>query len=395
MSLDATSAAAARESDLQQRVRATIDRAIAEQRLVGAVVLVARDGRIVYRGAAGEADRDLHRPMREDAIFRYASLTKPIVSAAAMVMIERGTIALDDEVTKWLPAFRPRTADGDEPRITIKHLLTHTAGLTYGLMQKADGPYHRAGISDGLDQPGLSMDEELRRIASVPLSNVPGTSWGYSVAMDVLGAVLARADGTSLPHIVEKLVTAPLHMTDTAFTVRDPARLVTPYLDSGTPGTPPRRMSDPDEVVDAQGWVTRYAPSRIFEPRSYPSAGVGMAGTASDFMTFLETLRTGGSPILKPETVEAMRSNQIGELRVNAEPTPAWGFGFGGAVLLDPELAGVPQAKGTWKWGGVYGNHWYMDPEHRLSVVALTNTAVEGMSGAFVEQLRGAVYGVS
>ena len=179
---------------------------------------------------------------------------------------------------------------------------------------------------------------------------------------------MARAGGASLPTLVERLVTGPLRMKHTGFTVSDPARLVTAYVD----GAPPRRMADPD-VVPFGG-------------------GAGMAGAAPDFLTFLETLRQGGGAILTSDSVRAMMANQIGALRVNVELTPSWGFGFGGAVLMDPQLAGVPQAAGTWKWGGVYGHHWYVDPRNRLSVVTLTNTALEGMAGGFVVQLMNAVY---
>jgi CubicO group peptidase (beta-lactamase class C family) len=375
-------------TNLSTRVRAAVDRAIAAERLVGAVVFIARDGEIVHRDAAGFADREARRPMRENAIFRYSSLTKPIVSAAAMALAERGQLTLDDVVTRWLPEFRPRTAEGVEAIITIRHLLTHTAGLSYGFFQPTDGPYHRAGVSDGLDRSGLSMEEELRRLASVPLSSAPGAAWGYSLAIDVLGEILARVVGAPLPEVTERFVTGPLEMTDTGFAVRDATRLAIPYVD----GKPPRRMQDPDATLEEDGAVTRFSPSRIFDTQSFTSGGVGLAGTAADFLRFLETLRLGGDPILTAETVRAMMSNQIGELRINTEPTPAWGFGFGGAVLMDPNLANLPCPRGTWKWGGVYGHHWYVDPENRLSVVALTNTTIEGMAGGFVGQLMGAIY---
>ncbi len=365
-----------------------VDQVIAEQRLVGTVVLIAKDGDVVYRRAAGFADRESRRAMRKDAIFLFSSLTKPVVTAAAVALIERGRLGLDDAVTRWLPDFRPRTRDGAEPVITVRQLMTHTAGLTYSIFQPADGEYRRAGVSDGIAEPGLSMDEQLRRLASVPLSFAPGTAWGYSLAIDVLGAVIARAAGMSLPEAVEELVTGPLAMSDTAFTVRDTNRLATPYVD----GNPPRRMTDPDTVPFGEGAGISYAPGRIFNRDSYPSGGAGMAGTADDFMRFLEAVRRGGAPILKRASAEKMMSNQIGDLRTTVEATPSWGFGFGGAVLMDQQLAGVPQSVGTWKWGGVYGHHWYVDPARCLTVVALTNTAVEGLFGKFVGELMGAVY---
>jgi CubicO group peptidase (beta-lactamase class C family) len=371
------------------QVDGAIDRALAEQRLVGTVVLIARDGEIVYHRAAGLADREADRPMREDAIFRYSSLTKPLVCAAVMVLIERGQLGLDDVITRWLPAFRPRGPDGSEAVIRIRHLLTHTAGLSYNLFEPTDGPYHKAGVSDGLDESGLTMEEELRRLSSVPLWYTPGTSWGYSLAIDVLGAILEVIARTPLPAVIERLVTAPLRMSDTGFAVPDRARLVVPYVDS----KPPRRMSDPDSVPFLPGTAgIRFSPSRIFDTRSFASGGGGMAGTAADFLTFLEAIRRGGSPILQSQSTRAMMTNQIGALRITTEQKPAWGFGFGGAILMEPDLADVPQAEGTWNWGGVYGHHWFVDPQRRLTLVALTNTALEGMVGEFVRELMCAAY---
>jgi len=369
-------------------VDAVIERTLAEQRLVGVVVLIARNGKLVYRCAAGWADREERRAVSEATIFRYSSLTKPIVTATAMVLLERGQLELDAPVTRWIPEFRPKSPQGTEAIITVRQLLTHTAGLTYGLLQPPGGPYERAGVSDGIAEPGLSMDEQLRRLGSVPLSYTPGERWGYSLALDVLGEVVARAGGAPLPALVERLITGPLQMLDTAFTVRDPQRLATAYVD----GSPPRRMQDPDVIPFGEGAGIRYSPSRIFAARSYPSGGAGMAGTAPDFLNFLETIRVGGGKVLTSDTTRAMMSNQIGSLRIDIEPTPSWGFGFGGAVLMDPQLAGVPQGAGTWKWGGVYGHHWFVDPTRQLTVVALTNTALEGLIGQFVPELQAAVY---
>ena len=372
-------------SALTQRMNGAIDRAIEEQRLVGVVVMIAQDGSVVFRRAAGFADRQTRQPVREDTIFRLASLTKPVVTTAAMALIERGQLQLEDPVTRWLPDFRPCLPEGGEAIITVRQLMTHTSGLSYGLLQPKDGPYARAGVSDGLAEPGLSMDEELKRLGSVPLFYAPGTSWGYSLALDVLGAVVGRAGGAPLPLIIEHLVTSPLGMTDTAFAVRDRARLATAYVDG------PRRMEDPDELPFGEGRI-RFSPSRIFDPESYPSGGAGMAGTAPDFLRFLETLRQGGGAVLRRDSTQAMMTNQIGASRINTEETPSWGFGFGGAVLIDPELAGLPMAAGTWKWGGVYGHRWYVDPENRLTVVSLSNTALEGMSGKFAGELISEVY---
>ncbi|MDR3634072.1 MAG: serine hydrolase [Isosphaeraceae bacterium] len=383
-----TPAPARATESLVSRVDAAIDRALTEKRIVGAVVLVARDGRVVYHRAAGLADRETARPMREDAVFRLASMTKPIVSAAALVLVEQGKLGLDDPVTRWLPDFRPRLDDGREPTIAVRQLLTHTAGLSYGFLETQNGPYHRARVSDGLDQPGRSATDNLRRIASVSLAYPPGSAWRYSVATDVLGEVVARAGGKPLPEVVATLVTGPLGMNDTAFTVRDASRLAVPYAD-GAAG--PVRMGETQLVPFGSGEGFRYSPGRVFDPASFPSGGAGMVGTASDFLVFLEALRTGGGAVLKPDTTRSMTTSQTGTLTGVADG-PGWGFGFGMAVLTDPATARSPHSVGTFKWGGAYGHNWFVDPVRRLTVVILTNTAVEGMSGRFPTEVRDALY---
>ena len=372
----------------EQRVLDCLNRAVSDNRLVGGVVIVAREGETVAEIAAGLADREAGRKMRDETIFLYSSFTKTIVAAATMTLVERGVIQLNDPVTQWLPAFRPRLSNGDEPPIEVRHLLTHTAGLTYRMLQPEGGPYEKAGVSDGLDQPGLAMSEELDRLARVPLIYKPGTEWGYSLAYDVLGALIADAAGTTLPELVATTVTGPLGMRDTAFSVVDRARLAVPYVSA----TPPRKMSDPDVVPFLPGAAgVRFSPSRIFNRDSYASGGVGMAGTARDFLKFLAALQSDGA-LLKPATVRQMMSNQIGALRLTSLQQPAWGFGFGGSVLMDAKSSGTPHAEGTWNWGGVYGHHWYVDPVNRLTVIAMTNTTLEGMVGGFVGELREAVY---
>jgi CubicO group peptidase (beta-lactamase class C family) len=378
---------------LSARLDAVIDRAIGEKRLVGAVVLVAQHGEPVYRNAAGLADRERGTPMREDALFRLASLTKPIVSATAMRLVELGVIGLDDPVTRWLPDFQPRLENGEAPSLSVRALLTHSAGLSYSFFESPDGPYHRLQVSDGLDQPGLSFEENLKRIGAAPLLFAPGAGWSYSLSMDVLGGALAKAAGKTLPALVEDYVTGPLGMRDTAFSVADRARLAAAYADGERE---PVLMTDGISVplklpIAFEGATIRFAPSRAFDLTSYPSGGAGMVGTATDFLKFLEAIRTGGAPILARDTVAAMTSPQINAAFETRGP--GWSFGYGWALLVDPSLAATPQSAGTYQWGGVYGHSWFVDPARGFSVVALTNTAVEGTFGGFVIDLRDAIYG--
>lgn len=369
-------------------IDAVIGPAVEQRRLVGAVVMIALDGEVICQRAAGFADGEAGRPVAIDTIFRLASLTKPIVTAAALSLIETGELSFDDAVSAWLPDFRPRLGDGREPQITVRHLLTHTSGLSYGFLEPADGPYHQAGVSDGLDQPGVSFEDNLARLAKVPLFFEPGSRWCYSVGMDVLGALLERAARQPLPGIVRERVTAPLQMRDTAFTVRDRARLARAYAD-GPQGAVPMGERHVQPFAGLAG--ISYVPDRMFDAASFPSAGAGMAGTAPDMLRLLEVVRGGGGPILSAPTAAAMMHNQIGELPVDISG-PGWGFGFGGAVLLDPALANTPQSEGTWRWGGVYGHTWFVDPARGLTVVAMSNTAVEGMAGQYTIDLRDAIY---
>ncbi|MBX5126868.1 beta-lactamase family protein [Rhizobium lentis] len=386
MSLPLEKATASRHSSLATAVDAAITSALDDKRLVGTVVLVARDGEIAHRRAAGFADRESRLAMREDAIFRLASITKPIVTIAAMRLVEQGRMGLDDTVAKWLPDFRPRLPDGGEATIRIRHLLTHTSGLGYSFSEEDGGSYITAGVSDGLDQPGLPLAENLRRIASAPLRFAPGSDWQYSVAMDVIGGVIEAETGMPLGDAVAELVTRPLGLVDTAFSVRDRSRLAAAYMDASPE---PALMGENAVVMSLMGPI-RFAPNRIFNPASYHSGGAGMAGTASDVLAVLETIRKGGAPLLSSETIKMMTTDQAGGHRQQYEPGS--GFGFGWSVITDPVAAGVPFPAGTLKWGGVYGHSWFIDPVNGLTVVALTNTTLEGMWGKFTVDLREAIY---
>lgn len=365
-----------------------IEQALREKRLVGAVVLVAQGGEIVYRRAAGLADREAGRPMAFNTLFRLASVSKPIVSTAALALMAQGRMQLEDPITRWLPHFRPRLADGTTPLMTLRHLMTHTAGLSYRFFQPEGGFYAHLGVSDGMDEASVSLQENVRRIACAPLLAPPGAAWRYSIATDVLGAAIEQASGLPLAQAVKKWVTGPLAMTDTDFLAVDPARLAAAYADH--PGEP-RRLRQPDRLPFIDGSAGFHlSPTRALDPQAYASGGAGMVGSAQDFLRLLETLRQGGGQVLPAEWVTALTTNQIGDL-----PMPFWpgrGFGLGITVLKDPIAAQTPESVGTWRMGGTYGHSWFVDPVRQLSVVAFTNTALEGMSGAFVGEICQAVY---
>jgi CubicO group peptidase (beta-lactamase class C family) len=368
---------------LDDALRDVVERGI----IIGADIAVVRNGVALYRKAWGWQDRELGRAMSSGAIFRYASLTKAIVSATALRLGECGVIALDAPVARYLPEFLPSLPSGERPVIRITHLLSHTAGLSYGFLQDPDGPYRRAGVSDGLDGPGISNEDNLRRIASVPLFYSPGSRWGYSVASDVLGAVIERVTQSDLASVVRALVTEPLRMYATSFQPDDRKRICTPYRDGDPVAS---RMADEENISVGSG-VARFVPDRAWIPGTGYSGGAGLFGNVDDYVRFLETIRLGGAPILSRESTRLMTSSATGDLAV-LPPGPGWGFGLGVAVLNDPTEAEVPHAVGTWHWSGAYGNCWFVDPVAELTVVLLTNTAFAGMAGNVPDVIRKIIY---
>jgi CubicO group peptidase (beta-lactamase class C family) len=364
-------------------VNALVDRVIEEERITGAVVLVYQDGEPLLEKAAGFADRETGVPARLDTIFRYASVTKPIVAVTALAMIEKGLIRLNDRVSHSLSWFRPKTVDGEEAAITIRHLLTHTSGLLYDPALELLPEAQRMTL--GLGNTDLSLEDNFSRHNAIPLAFAPGSRWGYSFATDILGGVLAAVHGGTLEDAVVHHVAGPLGMADARFHVTDPARLAVAYADA--PGRPVR-MPDPWVSADEGNWRTVFSPGRIFNPKAFQSGGAGMAGTAQDFLRLLEMLRTEGGSLLSPDMARAALSNQIGDI----EGEPGYRFTFVGGLVSDPAETMTALPKGVIQWGGVYGNTWFIDPAERLTVVSLTNNALEGCNGAYPEMLRAAVY---
>lgn len=366
-----------------------LQQALEEQRLVGAVVLVARDGVLLHQQAAGLADRESARAMGIDTLFRLASVSKPIVSTAALRLVAQGRLQLDAPITEWLPEFRPRLGDGRAATITLRQLLSHTAGLGYRFFeQDGNGPYAQAQVSDGMDHSGISLEENLRRIARVPLQFAPGSAWSYSLATDVVGALIAKVQGSGLDAAIRQLVSVPLQMHDTGFFTEDAARLATAYV-SDSPR--PHRLQENEVVPVVEGTVgIHFNPSRALDPHAFASGGGGMVGSAGDVLRLLEALRQGRGSLLPAALWDEMARDQTaGSELANA---PGFGFGLISSVLRDRERAASPESDGSWRWGGAYGHAWFVDPVQRLSVVALTNTLYEGMSGRFVSDLRDAVY---
>ncbi|WP_137157178.1 serine hydrolase domain-containing protein [Rhizobium sp. FKL33] len=369
---------------MDQRLDQTIDRAIGEGGITGSVVLVSRDGELVYSRAAGFADREAERPVSMDTIFRLASVTKPFVAATVLAMAERGLLSLQDLVRDHLSWFQPKLADGRIGDITLHHLLTHTAGLAYDpALERLPADL---AVNCGLADTDLGYEANFSRVNAIPLRFEPGSQWLYSYATDILGAVIAKVRGSTLEEAVRTYVADPLGLSDCRFHVTDPERLAVAYAD-GHPHAV--RMPDPYSPPETEGWTLTFSPRRIFNAKAFQSGGAGMAGTAPEVMTFLDTLASGGGDILSSETARMALSNQIGDL----EAEPGRKFSYVGALVTDRHLAMTPQSVGTVRWGGVYGLNWFIDPVSRITGLSVTNNALEGCTGRYPDEIVQAIYG--
>ncbi|CAN7746356.1 serine hydrolase [Rhizobium leguminosarum] len=370
---------------MKTQIDAVIERAIMAGKIVGTVVIVIKDGETVYSRAAGYADREVGKPAETRTIFRLASVTKPLVAATALALVDKGRLSLSDLARDYLPYFRPKRPDGEVADITIHHLLTHTAGLSYGADPKTTPPERM--FNAGLADTDFDFEENFSRLSTFPLLAAPGTLWSYSIAIDILGAVIAQIEASSLDEAVRHHVTEPLGMKDTGFSLSDPERLATPYADASPAAI---RMGDRHLVPDNDGNMLTFAPTRLFNPKAFQSGGAGMVGTAPDLIAFLEAVRRGGAPVLKDETAKAALLNQIGNIPRLGEP--GQGFSFLGGVIQDTVLAEVPMSRGSITWGGVYGHSWFIDPVEGISAAIMSNTAVEGCLGAYPRDIARAIY---
>ncbi|MGC4193057.1 MAG: serine hydrolase domain-containing protein [Thermomicrobiales bacterium] len=367
------------------RLDAAIDAALAEERVVGGVVQVSRGGEPAYERAFGLADREAGTPVTADTIFRLASVTKPVVSLTALRLIEQDEMSLDDPIHEWLPDFRPVGPDGQPATILIRHLLTHTSGLSYAVADQ--------GVSTGLAQPGLSMTDNLARLAALPLPFMPGTSWAYGLSIDVLGAVIQKVTCGTLEEAVRDHVLRPLGLPADAFVFALPEgtpNLAVPYVNDDPR---PHRMTGEETVGAGNGDSgTTFDPARIFDAASFQSGGAGAASTGSVIHAILEAVRRdaedGRGRLLSRAMAKALFESQIGALLTE----PGTAFSFAGAVVLDPKQVGSPVAPGTLRWGGVYGHNWFVDPTVGLTATILTNTIFEGMNGQLTVDIRNALY---
>jgi len=361
-------------TDRLGKVTEFVEREIADGNLVGTVTLVARHGQVVHFEAAGRYGLEDDRPMDTDALFRIFSMTKPITTVAAMILYEEGAFHLGDPVAKYLPALAnmPLAIDGElvpsQSQMTIEHLMTHTAGLTNGW--HIEHPVERAYRDAALRQ-SPDLNTYIEKLATLPLRFEPGTRYHYSVATDVLGALVERLSGQTLEQFFQTRIFDPLEMHDTFFNVPDDktARMAGSHLWSAEQQV---MVPMPAGLLPPPSGVTLF------------SGGGGLISTAQDYWRFCEMLRRGGSldgvRVLGPKTVQAMTMARLTpEVRNNGATEypashlyPGQSFGLGAGVITDPAQAGVISSKGEYSWGGIANTKFWIDPEEDLVVVFMT-----------------------
>ena len=362
-------------SERLERLTAALQGYVDEGRLPGAVALVARRGRIAYLEAVGYRDIESEAPMTPDAIFRIASQTKALASTGVMLLQEDGKLLITDPVGKHLPEFLETTVAerNDEGGydvvpskrpITIRDLLTHTAGISYGSGPAAD-QWYTAGITGWYfadrDEP---VGAVMARLAELPLDAHPGESWIYGYNTDILGAMIEKISGQTLGQFLGERLLGPLGLDDTHFFLPEDKvdRLATVYSSGDEGGLD--RAPDPGHMVGQGAYVEG--------PRKSFSAGAGLLSTATDYATFLQTMLNGGAfdgrRVLSRKTVESMTVDHLGGIPFR----PGQGFGLGFSVVEDPAALGLPASVGEFGWGGAYHSTSWVDPAEELVVVYLT-----------------------
>jgi CubicO group peptidase (beta-lactamase class C family) len=350
-------------------VRALIDK----KEVAGAVVAVARKGKVVVFEALGESEAGSGKAMKTDAIVRIYSMTKPVTTVAALILVEDGKVALDDPVSKYLPEFkglRVHTGAGDETveakrDITVRDLMRHTSGLTYGVFgdTPVDRLYKKAGV---LTSPGDTLQDMMTKLGRLPLLYQPGTRWHYGVSTDVLGRVVEVASGKGLNEFFAERIFKPLDMRDSGFFV--PEEKLGRF--AAVHGLYKDRKLTVAEAADKGRYKAK--PKLL-------SGGGGCVSTARDYLRFCQMLLNGGEldgvRLLRKETVAAMTRNQLPEEAMRAKNGGSaavgdgFGLGFGVRVGKDDPEAG--KAVGEFYWGGAASTHFWIAPKQELVVVAL------------------------
>ena len=363
------------------RIPRFLEAQVAAGALPGALTLIWRDGRVARQSLVGKIDLGRGLAMREEAIFRLYSMTKPVTAVALLMLLEEGRIALDDAAAKFIPGFaRLKLADGSAPRraITVLDLARHTAGFTYGFHNRTpiDAAYRAQKIAEMDTEGGLAA--MIGQLEKLPLEYSPGEAWIYSVATDVVGRLVEIVSGQPFADFVRQRILAPLKMSDTDFLVpqakRD--RFIPCYA-----------LKDDrlDLFDDSEG-------SKFLAPPALESGGGGLVGTAADYLRFCRMLLNKGEldgvRLLSPKTVALMTANHLPGGKEIADLSPAAdafnesgyrgvGFGIGVAVTVDPVRMGIPGTAGEFAWGGMASTAFFVDPKENMAVIFMTQVIAD------------------
>ncbi len=368
-------------SDIRlKRIDAMLKQAVKDGDIPGAVALIARDGKIVFHSAYGLADNSAGIKIYNDAIFRIASQTKAITSTAVMMLWEEGKFKLDDPVSKYIPEFKNAkildtfnesdttyTSVPSEKEITIRHLITHTSGIGYGVIDgdpRFKAIYHKAGITDLFTTEDISIEESVKKLAGLPLHHTPGEKFTYSEGLDVLGYFIEVVSGLPFDEFLKTRIFDPLGMNDTWF-----------YL----PEQKHDRLVNVQHKVDGE-WekypVTFYDTDYpIKGAKRFFSGGAGLSSTAKDYATFLQMyLNKGelnGVRLLSRTTVRSIMANQIGDIWKDGPKN--YGLAFG-VVNQKGEDSGGLGSEGTFDWGGYFNTQYFADPEEQVIGILMKQT---------------------
>ena len=357
-------------------------------RIPGAVMLVARNGKLVYSDVIGAQDAKAGTPMRTDSIFRIYSMTKPIVSVAIMMLVEEGRMQVTDPVSTYIPELKGIKVGIEKPgadgkpvlelvtatrEMTIQDLLRHTSGLTYGVFGRSlvKSEYLKAGV-DSWDQTNA---EVMQKLAKMPLHYQPGTTWEYSRSTDVLGHVLERISGQPLDRYLEARILKPLGMKDTGFHVEAASQ---------------DRIAEPFEIdPDTRA---KQVLAEIRRPPKLLSGGGGMVSTAADYLRFAQMLLNGGEldgvRLLSRKTVDYMTADHLGSIK---GPAPGYGFGLGFTVRTATGEGGSAGTLGDYNWAGLGGTYFWIDPKEKLIAIWMMQAPLQ--RNYYRQFFRNMVYG--
>ena len=367
-----------------RKVDTVVEEMIAAKKLAGAVVLIAKDGQVVFSETYGKMDLEVGTPMRSDAIFRIYSMTKAIVSAAALVLVDEGRLKLEAPVGESIPELRdlqvaaPHGTRAPSRPPTVKDLMLHTAGFLYGNPDRPGGKLY-------LEKKPLEsadLDEMAKRLAGIPLAFDPGKDWVYSLSIDVLGLVIERVSGTKLDRFLAERILQPLDMHDTGFFV-PPEKVDRFAANYQRSGKELKRIDTPSKFLTRPGLL---------------SGGGGLVSTARDYLRFLLMIEGGGElhgrRILSRESVGLMTTNQLPKeafpIYFGKEIRHATGFGLGFSVRT-ADSPWDPKARvGEYGWGGAASTHYWVSPKDRIVVVTLEQTMPYSFDTEFA--VKGLIY---